>query len=1136
MMKIGTIFRSWKILSISFLGMLMMIIQLPSAQAVEDHSGDQILLELALHKISLKYDVHFNYDRNIMDDVMVDYEEDNAFSLAEALDHVFENTHFGYRIFEQRYIVVFENNDEGTESLKNMINHMQDLVEERESVKKRVLQPVGRLSTLSAKDLYYKRFVFSVSGTIMDQDGEPLIGVNIQIKGSNKGTSTDFDGNFTLEDIDENAVLVVSYIGYQTQEIALAGESNLEIVMESDSQLLDEVVVIGMDNRQTKRSVTGSVATIETKDLVQSPVANLSNALAGRLPGLITVQASGEPGNDAAKMFIRGIGTYGNTAPLVVIDGLPRSQDDFNQLDANEIESVSILKDAASTALYGIQGANGVIVVTTKRGGLNQKPLINFTAQQAIQQPVRLPSMMSTYQQAEFYKELDKNNNQPERYNEEVMEIIKNNSDPYLYPNVNWFDALLKNAAAQNQYNLNISGSSTNNIRYFVSGSYIGQGTLLKYGDEFEKNYRMKTKFNRYNFRSNIDMDATKMLHIRIDLAGRLENQVGPGNGFSNFFNDITDRSPSAQPIFNPNGTLGAGSALNIPYRQNPYGMITQSGYYTNYTNNMYGTLSAKHDLDFITQGLSAQLYFSFENQNYRSTTRSQQFDSYWYRGVNNTGDPIYQQQGIYSRLNTSGHSSIERNNYLDLRINYNRFFGDHGVSGQILANRTLRVINDELPYAYQGVSGHFTYNYKGKYYGEVNIGYNGSENFPKKRRYGFFPAFSVGWIVSEEPFLQDVNWLNFLKLRASYGKAGNDKIGGDRWLFISDFAPGGGYAFGASPDGVPGYNENRVGNNYITWEQATKSNVGIDFSLSKQQNVQFSFDVFREKRQNILTPPGTVPDYIGIKNLAPRNTGIVLNRGFEGELKLNWHVGAVHLFSNLQLTYARNKVIQNDEPFPKFDYQDLRGHSVGTVLGYQAIGLFQDQADIDKSAKQTFSGTVLPGDIKYRDVNGDGVIDPNDRVPVQIQNVPRYVGGLSIGGSYQSFDFSLLLNGATGGSGYVSLYDGSLLWLDRWSQDNPHAKIPVAHSTLNNQITSDFFVQKTDYLKLRNAEIGYSLPKSILKAVDIQEARIYINGQNLFMWDSLWLKDRDPESVGSVYYVNYPIQRIFNLGVNVKF
>src|SRR5690606_28653552 len=318
----------------------------------------------------------------------------------------------------------------------------------------------------------------------------------------------------------------------------------------------------------------------------------------------------------------RGIGTYGNSAPLVVIDGLPRAQADFNQLDANEIESVTILKDAASSSLYGIQGANGVVVVTTRRGSDNRKPEINFTAQQALQQPIRLPRMMDTYEQALYFKELDQNVGLPVRYTDDVLEIIRTGADPYQYPNVNWFNEVLKDQSLQNQYNLNISGSASNNIRYFISGSYIKQGTLLQHDDLFEEKYGVNSKFDRYNFRSNVDMDATSRLNIRIDLAGRLENRTGPGPGFEAIFADITGRSPSAQPVFNPNGTLGAGSALEIPYHRNPYGLITQSGYYANYTNVMYGTLAAKHKLDFVTDGLDAQLYFSFENNNNRTTSR----------------------------------------------------------------------------------------------------------------------------------------------------------------------------------------------------------------------------------------------------------------------------------------------------------------------------------------------------------------------------------------------------------------------------------------------------------------------------------------------------------------------------------
>ena len=354
-----------------------------------------------------------------------------------------------------------------------------------------------------------------------------------------------------------------------------------------------------------------------------------------------------------------------------------------------------------------------------------------------------------------FKRDMDMNDGQTERYTPEVLDIIKNGSDPYLYPNVNWFDEILKKNSMQSQYNINISGSALGKLRYFISGSYVNQGTLLKHQDIFEKNYGVKSKFDRYNFRSNVDLDATSMLNIRIDLAGRLETRVGPGSDFSNVFSVITTRSPSSQPVFNPDGTLGAGSALEIPFQQNPYGIVTQSGYYTRHTNVMSGTLSAKHKLDFITKGLSAQVYFSFESNNYQHTTRLQSFDSFWYKGKDATGEAIYQPHSVKSRLSTTDSRWVERYTYLDVRLNYDRTFAEkHQISAQLLGNRTLRSQNAELPYAYQGISSRIAYNFDTRYYLEANIGYNGSENFPPKKRYGFFPSFSAGWVLSDEKFI----------------------------------------------------------------------------------------------------------------------------------------------------------------------------------------------------------------------------------------------------------------------------------------------------------------------------------------------------------------------------------------------
>lgn len=721
----------------------------------------------------------------------------------------------------------------------------------------------------------------TITGTIKDTGGSPVIGASVLQEGTLNGVVTDTDGTFMLQ-VPEGAQITVSCIGYKDYTFTPDLKSDYLIVLEESSEFLEQVVVVGMDNRQTRRSITGAISTIQTKDLVQSPVANISNALAGKLPGLITVQSSGEPGADAANLYVRGLGTYGSSAPLIVIDGLPRNKADFDMLDANEIESITILKDASSSSLYGIQGANGVVVVSTRRGGENTKPKISFTIQEALQQPIRLPETMSSYEQALYNRAVDFNDGQPLRYTDEVLEIIRTGSDPYQYPNTNWFDVVLKDLSWQQQYNVNVSGSvgKQNRVKYFISGSYLNQGTLLNHNKVFEANYGVKSKYDRYNFRSNLDVQATKMLNIRIDLAARLETRVGPSESFSHVFNIITTRMPGSQAIWNPDGTLAAGSALEIPYQNNPYGVITQSGYYNRSSNVMYGTISAKHDLNFITEGLSIQAFFSFENTNNLDRVWRQTFEQFWYRGPDKDGNPVYQDYSTKGRLQASTGAYVERYTYYDVRLNYDRTFGDHQVNAQVLGNRTLRNIqSSEYMYAYQGISGRVAYNYAQRYFLEGNVGFNGSENFPPGRRYGVFPAFSAGWVISDEPWLNMPDVVKILKIRGSYGVVGNDKVGGSRFLYISEFGPGGGlgsifpsgYYFGTTNGGTlaaGGHNESKVGNAYVTWEKAKKANVGFDLSLFRNNALNVTVDYFHERRDNILTAAGRVPDYVGITNV----------------------------------------------------------------------------------------------------------------------------------------------------------------------------------------------------------------------------------------------------------------------------
>lgn len=985
----------------------------------------------------------------------------------------------------------------------------------------------------------------NIKGVVKDGTGQSVIGAVVLQEGTQNGTVTSVDGEFEIK-VPKGATIRISGIGYEDVSFVVDDRAVYDVTMNEAALFLDEVVVVGMDNRQTRRSITGAVSTVSTSDLIQSPVANISNALAGKLPGLVTVQSSGEPGADASSLYVRGLGTYGDSSPLVVIDGLPRNKSDFDQLDANEIESVTILKDASSSSLYGIQGANGVVVVTTKRGGTNDKPKISFSAQGAMQQPIRLPRTMTSYEQAMYNRELDANDGQPVRYTEEVLDIIASGRDPYQFPNTNWFDVVLKKLSWQQQYNLNISGTvgKSHKVRYFISGSYLNQGTLINHQNEFRKNYGMTPKFDRFNFRSNIDIDATKMLNIRVDLSHRLETKVGPGSSFTRIFQVITTRLPSSQAIWNPNGTLAAGSALEMPYQNNPYGLITQGGYYTTNTNVTNGTVSARHTLDFITKGLSVQLYFSFENYNYVNHVWSQDFDQFWFRGEDASGQPIYQDYTTKSRLVLSGSSYVERFMYYDLRLNYDRSFGDHNVSAQVLGNRTLKNIQFQLPYAYQGISTRVAYNYANRYFAEFNLGFNGSENFPAGKRYGVFPSGSLGWVMSDEPWMKDAqNWLKILKLRASYGTVGNDKVGGARWLYVTEYTPGGarpafnggGYVyFGKTTDGTTsagGYNESQVGNPDVTWEVARKLNAGIDISLFRNNILNITFDYFRENRDNILTPPGNIPSYVGITNIASRNTGKVMNQGVEGEIRVNQQIDSKFgYFVNFQCTYAKNVVLENDQPTPAYDYQSLKGLEIGNLLGYHAIGIFQNWQEIEDSPRQTF-GPVRPGDIKYMDVNNDGVIDPNDRIPIKVSNIPVFTSGLSLGFNLYDFDFSIMMNAAFGGTAMLYTYASSVIQNQRWSKTNRTSRIPAAHSTANNTVVTDNFLMKTDYFKIRNIEVGYNIPERVTSKIRIKNARVYFNAQNVAVFDTLWLKDRDPESAGSGT-LPYPLQRVFNIGL----
>ncbi|MBT2563741.1 TonB-dependent receptor [Pedobacter sp. ISL-68] len=972
-----------------------------------------------------------------------------------------------------------------------------------------------------------------IKGKVIDEQGLGLPGATIKVKGTTQAVVTGDGGLFNLKNVEEGAILSISFVSYQTQEVKARFKDEMLIQLLAEAGSLNEVVVSAYGQTQKKISVTAAISTIQTRELKQSPVANLSNALAGRLPGLTSIQSSGVPGSDASTIYIRGIGTYGSaTSPLIVIDGLPRGDANFGDIDVNEVASISILKDAAATSLYGIQGANGVILVTTKRGFIG-KTNISFNANYGVQTPQRLQQKFSSPQKAYIENLGAYKDGLAPIWTDKELELFASQQDPYTYPDINWYDVIFKKYTPQQQYNTNINGGNEY-VKYFVSLGYLNQGNLFKAADD--NRYGIRQKYDRYNFRSNIDIKATDMMDVRVDLASRLEQRTGPGSSYQTVFTYVNLLENYTTPIFNPNGTYAAGrmTTSNI---NNPLGQTKDAGYFDNYWNSTNGTVEVNHKLAFITKGLSAKALYSFENYSAINYLQTQSFDAFRYKKDPVTGVETYTPFSQVSSLSKSYSTSANRYFNYNVQLNYNRSFAKNNFTGLALFNRNYTSVANDLPRTYEGFVGRLAYNYDSRYFVDFNVGYNGSENFPKGSRYGFFPAVSAGWVISGESWYKSKT-VNLLKLRGSFGYVGNDQIGGARWLFITDYARGGGFDFGTSATTAGGYLSNRIGNPNVTWEKAQKMDIGIETGFFNN-HLKFEADVFREDRKNILSSPLTIPTYLGITNPAAINVGRVLNKGFETSLNFNTAIDKVSVFGYVNWSYNKSKILERDEPNLAYPYQTLTGLPVGYQLGYQALGLFKNQAEIDASPKQAFAGSVIPGDIRFKDMNGDNLINENDRVAIQLSNFPFNTFGASLGASYKGIDFSVLFQGTMGGKTYVP-YLGPARLNDVWTVATAEtATYPVVHYSLsggqNNAQLNTFFAYSSDYLKLKNIELGYTLPKSVLSKIKINTFRVFLSGLNLFTWDKLPYKDFDPEQTANGTAL-YPTQKIYNLGVSMTF
>ncbi|WP_231464855.1 TonB-dependent receptor [Pedobacter sp. Leaf132] len=974
-----------------------------------------------------------------------------------------------------------------------------------------------------------KVYDFTLTGQVVDKDGIGMPGVSVKIETTNNGTSTAPDGKFTLKNVVPGNVLLVSMVGYITQKITITNQTELKIILLEDLKGLDEVVVVGL-GVQKKASVIGAISSISTKELRQSPVANLSNALAGRLPGLVAIQRSGVQGNDGAALYIRGVATLNGVSPMVVVDGIEGRT--IADIEPSDVESVSILKDATATAIYGIRGANGVILITSRRGSASKAPSISFTSQYGVQTPTRVPEVVNSFEYATLYNQANINNGTPLTYTQAQLDGYKNQTNPFLFPDNNFEDLLLKNSSVMTRQTLQVNGGS-NFARFFVSAGYLSQGGIYK---KFETPYPSDQVFRRYNFRGNVDVDITKTTLFRLDLSGSFGSVNRPRYDNEPFFS-IVRFAPNLAPIRNPDGSWGTSIGLT----NNPVAELTDNGYVVSYVGRSQGTFALTQKLDVITKGLTATASLSYDANYSQDQTRAKGYDAFFYNP-----------NGTYTRTRTGSKlggvtrvDGLTRFSTYQVRIVYDRVFGNHTVGSSINYTQQKSYNNIEIPAAVQGAAGRTTYNYKNKYFAEATYAYNGSENFAPGKRFGFFPAGAIGWIASEEDFFKNnLKFVSFLKLRASYGVVGNDQIGGSRFLFNSYYADATGTTFGINPSGVPGLAEAFLGNPDITWERGYKKNIAFESKLFDNL-ISVNLDLFREDRRQILVS-SLVPQLSGLPNSPPVNKGIVKNQGIELE------IGARKNFSNFMINlranigFNRNEVVDNNEATPLYAYQSGIGYRVLQPLGLISEGFFVSKEQIAASPKQTFTSNVVPGDLKYTDVNGDGVINDFDRVAIGYSPIPEMQYGITLDGAFKGLDFSILFQGSANSTtyfdqwGYVPFFSqGTALkeHLNSWTPANAATatfpRVDIGVNPNNNRL-STFTQQNGNYIRLKNAEIGYSFSQNLLKKVGLKTVRVFANGQNLVTWSKIKLVD--PEygngSIGSTY----PQQKVYNFGLSLNF
>ena len=1023
------------------------------------------------------------------------------------------------------------------------------------------------ISTLFVAFMFAQQI--QLRGKVRSTDGEELIGVSVYVEGSTNGTVTDINGSYQLT-VKSGDKVTFSYISFKKETITVVNQKVLDVQLAPDQTSLDEVVVVGY-GKVKRLTMTGSVSSVTTRDLRIIPTSSVQNALYGKLPGFFTQQRSGQPGKDASDFFIRGVSSLNaeGNQPLIIVDDVQYSYDQLQQINVNEIESISILKDASTTAVYGIKGANGVLVVKTRRG-LEGKPQINARFETGIQMPVRTPKFLNSHQTATLVNEAYENDGLNPIFSDEDLRLFQTGEDPYGHPDVNWYDEVFKSTAYQQNANLDISGGSQK-LKYFITGGIFSQNGLVKdFSDAFNEvntNYYYK----RFNYRTNLDFDVTKTLNLRLDMTSRFMNINEPRgvNATGEIYNFAKMR-PYSAPVLNPNGSY---AYIYDTDDKNPTinARLANEGYKRTRRFDSNILFGATQKLDFITNGLSASLRIAYSSidENYRQAARNS-YPTYHYDSKTDTYSIHPNKNYAYGNYTING-DQVQSIKDLNLQafLNYETIVDkDHHLKLMFLYNRQSRTVDKDyfssaqVPANFEGYTGTVGYNFKNKYLVDFNMAYNGTDRFGKDNRFGFFPAIGLGYSISEENFFKEaISNVQLLKLRTSYGLVGSDIAPGNRYLYKQVYEKGGGYNFGeANEKTYDSYREGVLGNELVTWEKAKKFDVGIDLNMFDK--LSLTVDYFYDYRYDQLVERQDAPLILGI-GVSPMNIAETSNRGFDGQIGYQTKLGSVFFNTNFVFSYAKNKVIYKAEAEQRHPWLAETGRPIGQPFGYTFEGYYsKEDIDVINSGNLTGDGLVavaIPntdvpvqaGDLKYKDLNLDGVIDDFDKGAIGKPNLPSTTLGWSFGATYKGFSASVLFQGSfdysfsvigTGIEPFKSQFQP--IHLNRWTQERVDNGEPIEFPRLTRNPSSvnsaeaymsDFWLVDAWYIRLKTVDLSYQIPEKILPE-NVGSARLYVNAYNLFTITNYDKYQQDPEIKTNSAGDAYMNQRVISLGLQVSF